>query len=61
MSIILIKKIWILKYVHFGFPHMMERGLKLMENIEQAGRTSMDAAGILNGILEFLHNHFLLT
>ena len=28
---------------------------------EQAGRTSMDAAGILNSILEFLHNHFLLT
>ena len=28
---------------------------------EQAGGTSVDAACILNGILEFLHNHFLLT
>ena len=28
---------------------------------EQTGRTSVDAACILNSILEFLHNHFLLT
>ena len=28
---------------------------------EQAGGTCVDAAGILNGVLEFLHDHFLLT
>ena len=28
---------------------------------QQAGGTGMDAAGILNGVLKFLHNHFLLT
>ena len=28
---------------------------------QQAGGTGMDAAGILNSVLKFLHNHFLLT
>ena len=28
---------------------------------QQAGGTGVDAAGILNGVLEFLHDHFLLT
>src|SRR5699024_7187217 len=36
-------------------------GVALDDLDQQAGGTAMDAAGILNGILEFLHRSFLLT